>query len=343
MATITFVPTAGVSSDDREAWHEQRRQGVTATQVRDLASGRGGVRRKIMIEKLTGEHDDLTGNKYIDRGNAREDHIAAWIEENFDLLPSRRVFAGENPRHLATPDGISADIVNDRLTAEVKTSKHDLDPLLSDRTALGALSGGTVTPSVKRSGHFWTTGYYDQIQWQMHVMGGQLALFVWEQHDDNWPDPANLYPEPRWVWVQRDQKRIDELVGIADDFLDDLDHARPGDIAPVGDMEPDLAAAVHELLLARDAEAVAKAQREKAWKQVQALTDGLTDFRASNSEASVSVTTSVRDAEKLDEVKMRERAPRLVAQYEALVKRYTKVVPGEPKVTLSVTAAKAKK
>jgi len=320
MNTITFMPTIGASSEDREVWLNQRAHGITATQVAKLAKGSQADRRAIKVEKLTGKFEDLTGNKYIDRGNAREPVIAAWIEANFDIAPSLNVYAGENLRHLATPDGRSVMFELDRLTSEIKTSKYDMNP-----------------KGVK----FRASTYGDQMQWQMHVMGGIRVLFVWEQHDDNWPDPTPVHNEPQWAWVERDQKRIDQLVTIADEFLDDLDRSRPDDLAPVGDIRPDLAQLAHDLLIHRNAEAVAKKQKEAVWKLLQAATADLDEYAAKNEEASISVGLVIQpDIDVLDEGKMRERSPRLVSQYEALVARYSVRTARPSKRTLNVTAAK---
>lgn len=310
----------GVSSEQREAWLDQRRGGCTATEIAQLAKGSTADRRRIIREKLTGERQDLSGNKYVERGNEREPVIMAWVEENFDLAPSSLLYAGTDPRHLATPDGVSNLFFIDGLTAEVKTSKHNMDPALA---------------------HFKGSGYMDQMQWQMHVMGGQRVLFVWEQHDDNWPDPKPVHDEPQWRWIDRDQKRIDELVAIADDFLRSLDHARPEGLAPVGDIPAEMAQLAHEILQHRNTEAAAKVLREAAWKKLQALNEGVTEFAAENDQARISISTVQKDADVLDEALMRERAPRAVEQYEALVKRYTKRKPLPPKTTLTVTAKKA--
>lgn len=346
MNTITTLSRVGIldrlrgpSSDDRAAWLEARRQGCSATEARDLAKGYGADRRRIKIEKLTGERPDLTGNRYIERGNVREPFIAAWIEENFDIAPNQHVFIDAAKRGLCTPDGVSNWFEFDGLLAEIKTSKHDLTPGPIEQ---GVLRMELVDGSWRRS-HFWTTGYYDQMQWQMYVLNGARTLFVWEQHDDNWPDPQPLHDSPSWCWVLRDEKRISELRAIVDDFLDELDRSHPDELPAMGSFDAEEALLVQRLLKYRDDEAVAKKAKEDVWKQLQAkrLAEGAPDFQAENDVASMSVTTTTKDVAVLDEAKMREKAPRLVAQYEALVQRYT-VVKTETKRTLNVTAKKKK-
>lgn len=339
--TITHTPTPGVSSDDFDAWLQQRRGGVTATDVSKLATGRGSDRRAILIEKLTGDHTNLDGNRYIEHGRIREEHISVWVDDNFDIEPSKILYAGENPQHLATPDGVARYFEIDRLLSEIKTSKHNLDPFD------GRSQEKVVTPSTARTGKFWQTGYYDQMQWQMHVMGAIRTLFAWEQHDDAWPDPRPLHDVPRFVWVDRDDVRIDELVAIADDFMTELKTKRPSDIAPIGDIDAEQADLIHQLLKFRDDEAVAKKQKEAVWAKLAPNLKALTpeaegfveDFTAENDEAKISLSTTIKDVDVLDEEKMRKTAPRLIAQYENLVARHTKRGT-ETKRAFTVTAKK---
>lgn len=325
-------------AEDKAGWLEARRQGVTATEVRDLAKGRGADRRRIKIAKLTGEHEDLTGNKFIDHGNTREPIIAQWIDDNFDIEPNDYTMVDAEQRAIATPDGISRDFVNDGIVAEIKTSKHDLTPAAHAMLAPKVLDPKKLTHA-DRGGHFWTTGYYDQMQWQMFVMRGERTLFVWEQHDDNWPDPSPRTPEPQWCWVLYDDERVEQLREIAADFLDELDHSRPSDLPEIGDMDSETALLVHDLLKFRDDEAAAKKAKEAVWKKLQAKHLGGDDFTVENADAKLSVSTTTKDVPVLDEAAMRAKAPRLVAQYEALVQRHT-ILSTKSSQSLSVTAKK---
>jgi hypothetical protein len=317
----------GPSYADKEQWLEARRQGVTATEVRDLAKGNGADRRRIKIEKLTGERESIVGNQYIDRGNEREPVIAAWILENFDIAPNDHVFIDAELRALCTPDGISNDFVDDGILAEIKTSKHDLTP-----AAHAMLDGKVLEPKrvtqADRGGHFWQTGYYDQMQWQMLVLRAERTLFVWEQHDSNWPNPSPVHDAPQWCWVYEDNERQLELLEIARDFLAEIDATRPSDVPTVGNMTPEIATIVADLLKFRDDEAVAAAGKKAAWDKLQAqmLAEGKPDVQLENDSAKLSVTTSTKqeDVDVLDEAAMRAKAPRLVAQYEALVARHTR-------------------
>jgi hypothetical protein len=193
---------------DEEKWLEERRKGVTATEVSKLAKGQPAAKRDILAEKVSGERT-FFGNKYTDWGLERELVISALLETNHGFEASDILFFAEgNSRHLATPDAIflGEDSV---LIAEIKTSKQDLHP---------------------EGKYFQKTPYMDQMQWQMYVCGATRCLFAWEQHNDVWvldefsverPAPMN-YDE---LWIDRDDYRIDFLVALADEFLAELDEA----------------------------------------------------------------------------------------------------------------------
>ena len=66
-------------------------------------------------------------------------------------MESRVFSAVDNPRHLASPDGIGVDFDGNVFLGEGKTSKDDLDP-----------QAGNLPDQ-----------YLYQMQWQMHVIGSQ--------------------------------------------------------------------------------------------------------------------------------------------------------------------------
>lgn len=202
-----LMARAGVSKQqDEVGWRAQRALGVTATNVRDLAKGGAGVRRTLLEEKR-GDPRPFYGNQYTAWGNAREP-VLGQVLAGAGIDPEDRVFyAAENPRFLASPDGIGDDFTGDLMVGEIKTSKHDLTP------------GGE---------HYVRSGYADQMQWQMLVTGATRTLFVWEQHDDDWQDRGNGVLEPvpfphKVAWINRDEDRIGQLVEIAESFLEELD------------------------------------------------------------------------------------------------------------------------
>lgn len=338
--TTRHTPTPGAPYSDKEAWLAQRRGGVTATEVRELAKGFARTERELLTAKLTGAHVNLDGNQYVDHGNKREPIIGQWLLDSFEIEPCELVYSGENPQHLASPDGLSVDFVEDGITSEIKTSKHDLHP--------GDVVDNVLV-QIDSTSHFAKTGYYDQMQWQMHVMGGTRVLFAWEQHDDNWPDPKPVHERPMWCWVLRDQKRIDELVEIATKFLAKLAASSVDSLAPVSeaDVDPHVADLAHRLLVHRDAEAVAKKQKEAVWKELQSLLmptgTAADDVAIELAEAKITVSTNTTTGERkvVDMDAARKKAPALVQKYEALIERCTTTEPTSSTSTkLSVTAKK---
>lgn len=172
-------------SSDRPAWLKARVRGVTATDVARLSSERAVL--AVAREKLLGS--TFTGNAYTDHGLAREPEIARWVRSVYGIDPSVDLFHAENnPRHLATPDGIR--VVDHGLElAEIKTTSR-------------------AWKSIPRS-------YLRQVWWQQYVLGAERTLIVWEQHHDFVPIEA----EPRVKWVDRDDNEIHQLVGLADALL----------------------------------------------------------------------------------------------------------------------------
>lgn len=342
-ATLSLtVPKRGAENDrsqpeKRAAWLEQRRGGITATDLRDW--GLGSKRRAIITEKVTGEweDDEPRSNRYYDHGIHREPIIAEWVEKNFGISPCGYVYShGDNPRHLASPDGVSVDPftgallvgTTDAALAEIKTTVDDLTPGPLDATrTLIRLTRGTA---------FDKSGYYIQMQWQMYVMNAVTTLFVWEQHDSK-VDPETGYFSPidlpQYAWIPRDQAFIDWLV---DDYsvsaLAEIDAARLGlhDLPPSSDLPTDEAMLVARLLAARDAEAVAVAAKNQAWDELKAhyLGEGKPDFSLDApgfAKITVSTTHSIRHV--VDEKAMRAKAPALVEKYESLRDRHTRHEP----------------
>ena len=145
---------------------------------------------------------------------------------------------------------------------------------------------------------------------------------------------------PEYAWIPRDQKLIDVLVGqVAPKLLAEIDAARAGGLTdglpPAGDLPAEHAALVAEYFAGLDAEAVDRKRKEQAWKALQeiylAKADG-EEFAPDQSLESpgfarLTVSTSSTVKPQFDEEGARKRAPKLMAQYEALVKRHTRPVP----------------
>ena len=142
------------------------------------------------------------------------------------ILPSSALFRAEvEHRHLATPDGIAVDADGRVKLAEIKTTNK-------------AFRGIPRT-------------YLRQIWWQQHVLGAERTLFVWEEHVDFAP----IHDEPRCVWIDRDDREIAKLVGLATDLIDELYRRTTGMQVPtrIADAAAAAAASRREHLRERDA------------------------------------------------------------------------------------------
>lgn len=339
--TTSPAPVEGPAYDParpetRQAWLEFRAGGITATQVRDWGSP--AKRRKIIEEKVTGEFEDLSHISYVKHGVIREPVIAQWIEQKFGIKPCDSAYASaENSRWLASPDGISVDPWAEMLIvgplaaiSEIKTSKHDLHP--------GKLDDERTLLKIEPDSHFAMTNYYTQMQWQLMVMQAETCLFVWEQHDNIIDPTTGTFTPlgvPQYCWINRDKELIGVLKKIANKALDEIDTAR-ATVAVTGmppvsaDISSDEMILIADLLKARQAEAIAKAAREKAWKELQEhyLREGSEDIDkadAGDAWLTVSTSTTIRNVTDMDAA--RKRAPKLCEQYDALIARYTKPVP----------------
>lgn len=356
-ATITPEATPGPAAKT-PAWYAARRVGVTATEARDIAKGYKSDREKIKREKLTGQRVDLTGNRYVEYGNLREPIIAAWIASRFGIPASDALYIrNDDPRRLATPDGVEVDPFGNVFVSETKTSKHDLTPGTINEVGVLVLTKGLGGNWYLPDNHFASTGYYDQMQWQMFVLGAHRTLFAYEQHDSDWSGwptraPKTLRPEPGWCWIERDEKRIAELIEIVDAFMVEVEEARAaieagGELPPepMADGDYERRARIrelgHEVIAARKAEAAAAKDKKTAWSELQELLKDEKDFVDEGSDLRVSVTTSMSSKKVVNRERMVKRAPQLVERYEKLVERYTEMV-SEPNTTMTITEPKGK-
>jgi hypothetical protein len=118
--------------------------------------------------------------------------IAAWVQQNYGILPSSALFhAVDDQRHLATPDGVA--VLEGAVTlAEIKTSGKPFEGV--------------------------PAGYLRQVYWQQYVLGAERTLFVWEQHKNFVP----VADEPKWLWIERDERAIKDLVYLANGLIGEL-------------------------------------------------------------------------------------------------------------------------
>lgn len=172
---------------DSDLWHEVRFASVSATDINLMTLRNGEIGAQywnILNAKLGRDRGQSFASFAL--GIEREPEIAKTVIEQFaelQLQHNRFLFAGENFRHVATPD-----LIGDKAVGEIKVSTKSLREIRNK--------------------------YSDQMQWQMHVTGLDRALFIVENRYDR-----RLETE----WVHRDQFRINALTKVAASFLDDLD------------------------------------------------------------------------------------------------------------------------
>ncbi|WP_307581036.1 YqaJ viral recombinase family protein [Paeniglutamicibacter psychrophenolicus] len=170
-------------SSDRIAWLRARSQGITATDAARLSTPKSIA--SAAWDKLNGS--GFGGNPYTDHGRAREPVIAAWVQENYGIVPSTQLFhAAENHIHLATPDGLGIREHGRVELAEIKTTNKPFKTI--------------------------PRNYLRQVFWQQYVLGAERTLFVWEPHKDFVP----VHGEPLTRWVDRDDAEIADLISKAD-------------------------------------------------------------------------------------------------------------------------------
>lgn len=227
---------AGASDQDRKAWLAERRRGITATEVRDLAKA-GDLNNAIanlVRQKITGV-DTFGGNSYTAWGNEREPLIATFAEQEYGFRPESRVFRHpEFPEWLASPDGIRVRPFDLGLSLlEIKTAGYPL-------TYEGCLA----------------KGYIDQTQWQMLVLGADETLLMWEERIEG---------ERGWeagrrgvIPIEADEERQEQLAAIADRFLEAYREARAEGLPDTSDDDPLLAALISDVVEKRRAAEVAE-------------------------------------------------------------------------------------
>ncbi|OOB90717.1 YqaJ viral recombinase family protein [Rathayibacter sp. VKM Ac-2630] len=224
------------TSEDREVWLDARLTGATATEVAKIAAGDGlGVLRDKLKPK------SIRATPAMEWGNVREPAIVAAVQAEWPHIEGNSwlLHAEGNRRHLATPDGIGESFLGAIELLECKASKFDLSPA----PGAGVVPLEVVRTMLQRARppKFWSTGYYDQMQWQLHVTGADRVVFAWEQHDGDytkWPEQGPTVQAVRTRIFLRDEERIAFLVTQADIFLDALDRTRAEQPAAEEQAEP---------------------------------------------------------------------------------------------------------
>lgn len=171
---------------NRDAWLSVRRNCVSATDARKLVTSKGQIskqRHTLLDDKINDVRHYFSS---FDLGIEREPIIADWVAREFpeeEFVATGYLYAGENERHVATPD-----MIGPRSLCEIKVSTEPLKTCKSK--------------------------YRDQLQWQLHVTGATRVLFAVENRYSQAIETE---------WIPRDEDRIQALVAAANAFLSDLD------------------------------------------------------------------------------------------------------------------------
>jgi len=180
-----------VQSEERLAWLEARTKGVTATEVALAATPAGfktAVERRILGSQLF-----VTAA--MEWGSEREASIGRAVKEMHDVWPNSWLIRhNDDPRWIATPDGISWDHTR---IGEYKTSS-------------------TPRKSAPRE-------HRDQMLWQMWCTDAESCVYAWITRIDTiWGSVAKELT-PNMLVFERDNKRIAELVQVAERLLEETE------------------------------------------------------------------------------------------------------------------------
>lgn len=231
MSIVTTARVVVPEDAPRTVWMMERGEGVTASEVWAVARAGIKARRRIVESKMNGS--TFRGNKATNAGHARE---AALLDEAAErmasLTPNGALWAAiENDLHRATPDAIAIDQDGALVAVEVKSHEYGwkLDTIPIEHLA--------------------------QMQWQIHVLGADYALYGFEVRDEDDMPPAD---GATWIPVPRDDEMIAYLVARADAFIAWRDAGCPN----VDDLPEEVTAAIADWApLKRALDAAVKAEK----------------------------------------------------------------------------------
>lgn len=274
----------------RTVWMLERGEGVTASDAWKIARAGIKARRTIVEQKMNGS--TFRGNKATNAGHARE---AALLDEAAErlasLTPNGALWASsENDLHRATPDAIGID--------------HD---------------GAIVVVEVKSHEFGWKSDaipveHMAQMQWQIHVLGADYALYGFEVRDEDDMPPVG---GATWIPVTRDDEMIAWLIERADDFIAWRDAGCPD----VDDLPEHVTDAVAEWApLKRDLDAATAAEKAANAKVKAAVAKlaGALRFGAVGMTEHGGFQTTVSETVSIDEAAWKAAAPEVHAHVEAL-------------------------
>lgn len=177
-------------------WLAARAGGVTATAVAECATP-SGFEQHVAAWSAPA----FTGNGYTDFGSWAERYVMDHAHRVYGILPNDWLIAGSESWHLGTPDGLDPEHAR---IAEAKT-------------------GGKIPGSVPRQ-------HRDQCLWNMHITDTARCLYLFQLRAV--ADDGSFYLgllDPITFWIERDQKRIDELCVVADRLME----VKSGKLRPV--------------------------------------------------------------------------------------------------------------
>lgn len=306
MTPQIITPARLVVPEDapRTVWMLERGEGVTASDVWRIARAGIKARRTIVEQKMNGS--TFRGNKATKAGHARE---AALLDEAADrlatLTPNGALWAAvDNDLHRATPDAIGVDRDGKLVVVEVKSHEYGWD---SDEIPVEHLA---------------------QMQWQIHVLGAEYAMYGFEVRDEDDMPPAD---GATWIPVPRDDEMIAWLIERADDFI----AWREAGCPDVDDLPAELVAAQAEwapLKRKLDAAVAAEKTAAAAVKTAAAKLPGATRFGAVGMTEHGGFQISVTEKTSIDEAAWKAAAPEVhehvtalrveLAMLEAAAKKY---------------------
>lgn len=307
-----------IKDSDREThlerWLEIRRNGLTATEVGQIASGKASV-AEIVERKQRGY--TVPSNPFMEWGNIMEPHILAWLRMKMDNIPvdanSHIVEWDEDPFCLSTPDGFMEGAV-----VECKTTGHHWEPLQDDSL-----------PMVERFKACKILHYFYQCQWQMLTCDLDECVFAWNVRElaplveyrlvddgerrvrkffiggEEVDDPKRLFTpgEFYYITIERDAEACDLLLSIRDEVKHYDESARQLVFDDAADM----------MRLARKFESIAKCCRANAIELVTPL------LRAGEKVSGEwgSVSCSERKTTRFDTNKLKFEHPDLFSKYSS--------------------------
>ncbi|MFC7942671.1 hypothetical protein ACFUPZ_05360 [Microbacterium oxydans] len=274
----------------RTVWMLERGEGVTASDAWRIARAGIKARRTIAEQKMNGS--TFRGNKATDAGHARE---AALLDEAAErlasLTPNGALWASvDNDLLRATPDAIGIDQDGALVVVEVKSHEFGWE---SDAIPIEHMA---------------------QMQFQIHVLGAEYALYGFEVRDEDDMPPVD---GATWIPVPRDDEMITYLVERAEDFIAWRDAGCP-DVDDLPEAVTDAVAEWAPLKRNLDAATAAEKVANAKVKSAVAKLPGALRFGAVGMTERGGFQTTVSETVSIDEAAWKAAAPEVHAHVEAL-------------------------